>query len=600
MTTLSHRTFETATTKPVLAIKDLSVTLSREGRRSCVLDSISFDLFPGEIVALVGESGSGKTSIGLTIQGLLPRESQPQVTGSILLTGIELVGAGAHTLRHARRHVVRVISQDPMSALNPTMTIRRQMRESNGASNASIADWLSRTGLPDPHRIADTLPHRLSGGQRQRVLIAMAMMAKPKLLIADEPNTALDVTTQEQILNLFRDRAREHTAILFVTHDLAVAASLADRVLVLYAGRIVEIGHIRDVVRNPAHPYSAGLLAARFDFNSDRLRPLPTLPPERGQSANIESACAYATRCPLVQPDCTAIRPALLPVSSHRGTAACLHAEQTPSLAKPGPLSKPWPAKITQEGTVLKLSNVGKSYPTGARSFWGFRRLKPVLKSVSLSIKSGECVALVGESGAGKSTLLRIAAGLLAPESGKVSRFDDLLPQVVFQDPISALTPWLSIGEQIGERLRALSRDSDYRRRRVGEALNLVGLDPVLMDALPSELSVGQCQRAVVARGVIVRPKLLLCDEPISAMDVSLAATTLNLLGDLRRRLGMAMLFVTHDLAAARIIADRVAVLKDGELVEVADPDTLLAAPQTAYTRSLIAAVPRLDTRQGR
>src|SRR5262245_42295815 len=257
-------------------------------------------MFSGEIIALVGESGSGKTSIGLTLQGLLPREYRPLVAGSIRLAGIELVGAGRRTWRSARRHLIRAISQDPMSALNPTMTIRRQLRESNGGA---IEDWLSRTGLPDPDRIADALPHRLSGGQRQRVLIAMSMMAKPKLLVADEPTTALDVTTQAQILDLLRDLAREQqTAILFVTHDLSVAASLADRLLVLYGGRIVEIGRMQDVARNAAHPYSAGLLAARYHLDSDRRRPLPMLPSERTRSMNVENACAYATRCPIAQP----------------------------------------------------------------------------------------------------------------------------------------------------------------------------------------------------------------------------------------------------------------------------------------------------------
>ncbi|MET3521892.1 ABC transporter ATP-binding protein [Mesorhizobium abyssinicae] len=587
-------------TESVLAVKDLSVFLSREGRPSRVLDGISFDMFPGEIIALVGESGSGKTSIGLTLQGLLPRENLPQVGGSIRLAGIELVGAGRRTWQLARRQLVRAISQDPMGALNPTMTIRRQMRESNGEAEGSIEDWLRRTGLPDPDRIADALPHRLSGGQRQRVLIAMAMMARPKVLIADEPTTALDVTMQAQILDLLRGLAREQrTAILFVTHDLRVAASLADRILVLYAGRIVEMGRMQDVARKAAHPYSAGLLATRFDLDSDRRRPLPTLPSERIPSVTIENACAYATRCPIAQPDCTAIRPSLEPASAHSGAVACLYQEQTPLLSTHGAGAEPWPPQAIQQTAALRLSNVGKTYPTGARSFWGPRQPQPVLRSVNLSIKLGECVALVGESGAGKSTLLRIAAGLVVPDSGTVTRFDKIPPQVVFQDPVAALTPWLTIGEQIGERLRAVSLDSDYGRRRVGEAMKLVGLDPVLMDALPAEISVGQCQRAVLARAVIVPPRLLLCDEPISAMDVSLAATTLNLLSDLRRRLDMAMLFVTHDLAAARIIADRVAVLKDGELVEIADPDAIIAAPQSAYTRSLIEAMPSLQTGGG-
>ncbi|MDB5586053.1 MAG: putative ABC-type peptide transport protein [Devosia sp.] len=582
-------------TEPVLTIKDLSVVLSRDGRANRVLDGISFDVAPGEIIALVGESGSGKSTIGLTLQGLLPKESEPKISGSVLLDGVEIVGAKPGVLRAARRQLVRAVSQDPMGSLNPTMTIGRQMRESGVGD---IVDWLGRTGLPDPERIADSFPHRLSGGQRQRVLIAMSMMTGPKLLIADEPTTALDVTIQAQILDLLRKLAREQqTAILFVTHDLSVAASLADRVLVLYAGRVAEIGGVRDVIRNPAHPYSAGLLSARFDFTSDRLRPLPTLPVERSRPRDATNACAYAHRCPIVQEDCTTIRPALRTVGNHSGAAACLHAEQTPAATDTSRTRPLWPESVVQRSAVaLELFQISKGFATGAKNFWGVRAPRPVLKSVDLTIRQGECVALVGESGSGKSTILRIAAGLLKPDSGDVSRVDKIAPQVVFQDAVAALTPWLSVGEQIGERLRPLGLSAEESRRRVAEAMELVGLDVGLMQALPSELSGGQCQRAVVARAVVVPPKLLLCDEPISAMDVSLAATTLNLLGDLRRRFGMAMLFVTHDLAAARIIADRIAVLQHGELVEDGDPDALIAAPKAAYTRALIAAMPSLHT----
>ncbi|WP_234841649.1 ABC transporter ATP-binding protein [Sinorhizobium meliloti] len=571
------------------------MTLSRNGRPFRVLDNITFELFPGEIVAVVGESGSGKSSLGLALQGLLPRESEPHMKGLIQLAGIELVGAGERVLRSARRHLVRAIPQDPMDALNPTMTIGRQMRESGDVDDASVLHWLRQTGLSDAKRIADALPHRLSGGQRQRVLIAMGMMAKPKLLIADEPTTALDVTIQAQVLDLLRHLSHEQqTTILFITHDLAVASSLADRVLVLYAGRIAEFGRIQDVLRNPGHPYTAGLLAARYDFNSNRLRPLPTLPAERTRSIGAACSCAYATRCPLAQADCSTTRPSLRPTPVHPGLVACLHTEQTPLLVGPDVDAKSWPTEAVQDSLALELSNVRKSYATGVRLLWAGGRTHPVLKSINLTIKLGECVALVGESGAGKSTILRIAAGLLAPDSGHVSHVDKIPPQVVFQDPVSALTPWLTIGEQIGDRLRALGMDIENRRIRVAEALKLVGLDPALMHALPAELSVGQCQRAVVARAVVVPPKLLLCDEPVSSMDVSLAATILNLLGDLRRRFGMAMLIVTHDLAAARIIADRIAVLKGGEIVEVAAADSLIAATRTAYTRSLVSAVPSL------
>jgi peptide/nickel transport system ATP-binding protein len=580
--------------EPVLIVKGLTVELSRNGRAACVLDQVGFEMAPGEIVALVGESGSGKSTIGLSLQGLLPIESQPAVTGSIRLAGAEIVGASQPLLRAARRSQVRAVPQDPMAALNPTMTIRRQLAESTDG-DVSVIDWLRRTGLADPERIAESYPHRLSGGQRQRALIAMAMMACPKLLIADEPTSSLDVPTQAQILELLRDLARERqTATLFITHDLAVAASLADRIIVLYAGRIAEISDVREILATPAHPYSAGLLAARFDLDSDRMRPLPTLPAERRQGELQDDACAYALRCPLVHADCSANRPPLGPTPVHNGTVACFHAEQTRSIARRAP-AEVWPAGMaTKHAVVLRLSNVTKSFATGTRTLMGRRRPQAVLNGVSFLIRSGECVALVGESGAGKSTILRIAAGLVAPDSGEVWRIDNTRPQVVFQDAGSALTPWLSIGEQIGERLRPLGIGFRERRRRVGEALDLVGLSPMLIEALPGELSGGQRQRAVIARAVVVPPRLLLCDEPISAMDVSLSATTLNLLGDLRRRLGMAMLFVTHDLAAARIIADRIAVLRDGELIEDNDPDRLIAAPRTAYTRSLIAAVPRL------
>jgi len=583
--------------EPALIVKDLTVELSRNGRASRVLEHVSFDIAPGEIVALVGESGSGKSTIGLALQGLLPDESQPKLAGSIRVAGLEMVGARKSLLRAARRSKVRAVPQDPIAALNPTMTIRQQMAESTDA-DVSIIDWLGRTDLADPERIADSYPHRLSGGQRQRALIAMAMMARPKLLIADEPTTALDVVTQAQILSLLRNLTREQqTATLFITHDLGVVASLADRIIVLYAGRIAEIGHMKDVLERPAHPYSAGLLAARFDLESDRLRPLPTLPAERGKGEIHDDACAYSQRCPLVRADCAVKRPPLRPTSIHNGAVACFHAEQTRSIARRA-VAAAWPARANAESAVaLRFSGVSKSFAMGIRSLWGQRRPRAVLRDVSFSIRLGECVALVGESGAGKSTILRIAAGLVTPDSGEVSRIDDTRPQVVFQDAGSALTPWLSIGEQIGERLRLLGIGSRERRKRVGEALDLVGLSSMLVDALPVELSGGQRQRAVIARAIVVPPRLLLCDEPTSAMDVSLTAATLNLLGDLRRRLGMAMLFVTHDLAAARLIADRIAVLRDGQLIEDDDSDRLIAIPRTAYTGSLIAAIPRLHTR---
>jgi peptide/nickel transport system ATP-binding protein len=326
---------------------------------------------------------------------------------------------------------------------------------------------------------------------------------------------------------------------------------------------------------------------------------LPTLLIERDPIAGVDNACAYVARCPLAQRDCTAARPLLRPNPDHTGgLVACLHAEQTASLLKRAAATDPWPVPAPRGDVALGLANVSKSFAVGVRPIGDGQQRVVVLQSIDLSIRQGECVALVGESGAGKTTLLRIAAGLLPPDAGVVLR--DGAPQIVFQDALASLTPWLTIGEQVGERLRRSGLRNAERHRRVSEAFDLVGLDPALMRALPAELSGGQAQRAVIARAVIVPPKLLLCDEPISATDVSIAAATLNLLGSLRRRLGMAMLFVTHDLAAARIIADRIAVLHDGRLIEDGDAEGVVAAPKTAYTRALIAAVASLQPEPAR
>jgi len=577
---------------PILSIRDLYVRLSRDRLTSTVLDGVDLDMAAGEVVALVGESGSGKSTIGLALQGLLPAEARPQLSGSIRLDGREIIGAAPRELRDIRRTLVRSVPQDPMGSLNPTMSVGQQLSET-GLSSEAVIDWLTRTGLRDADRIAGDLPHRLSGGQRQRVLIAMSMAAKPKLLIADEPTTALDVTVQAQILALLKTMARENnTAILFITHDLAVAAELADRVMVLYGGRVVEVGDTRSLIAAPAHPYSAGLLSARFDLASPRDRPLQTL---RSEASGIKPSgdhCNYIARCLLAEPECGARRPDLVRLDDER-QVACLRSNNVPELLAKVREAPAWPQAKAGSQHALELRRIEKSFasPTG---LFGRGRPKPVLQGIDLSIREGECVALVGESGSGKSTLLRIAAGLVKPDAGDVVWLGGMPPQVVFQDAVAALTPWLTIGEQIGDRLRKLGLSRAVRQLRVAEALQRVGLDPGLGAALPGELSGGQCQRVTVARAIVDPPRLLLCDEPISAMDVSLAAQTLNLLGNLRRSMGMAMLFVTHDLAAARLIADRIAVLEKGELVEIGDPDQIITSPEAPYTQMLVSAVPRL------
>ncbi|MBB3594248.1 peptide/nickel transport system ATP-binding protein [Rhizobium sp. BK529] len=585
--------------KAALSIVDLSVVLRQNGRDNLVLDRINLEAMPGEIIAVVGESGSGKSTLGTAIQGLLPAFSEPKVTGSIRLAGTEIVGARPAVLCAARHQLVRTIPQDPMGALNPTMTIRHQLRESAGGDDTFIRDWLDRVGLADADAILDAFPHRLSGGQRQRILIAMALMARPKVLIADEVITALDFALQDQVLELLREGAREHQmAVLFITHNLAAAASLADRIFVLYRGRVVEFGRTDDALTNPRHPYLAGLLATQFDFETDRRRLLPTLPVEQTQFANPENACCYAARCPVMRGECITGRPELhsLAIPSH--AAACIFPELADSAARRYRTTEIWPpAPAAGPVEALRLSSVSKSFTTTVGLF-GRRRERQVLESVDLSVRLGQCVALVGESGAGKSTILRLAAGLLAPDGGEIFRID-VSPQVIFQDAVASLTPWLPIGQQIGDRLRHLGLGKVERVHRVREAFELVGLDKGLMSSLPSSLSVGQCQRAVIARAIVLPPKLLLCDEPISALDVSLAATTLNLLGRLRRQLGMAVLFITHDLAAARIIADRIAVLDQGRVVQQGDPDATTAGFGPLSMSAILAAIPKTPASTG-
>ncbi len=567
-------------TDPVLSVRDLGVVLHRDEVPNRVLDGVSFDVMAGGITALVGESGSGKSTIGLAIQGLLAQDATPVVAGSIRLAGTEVVDAPAARLRDLRRTLVRMVPQDPLSALNPVMRVGRQLHE-GAAQGQRPEDWLPRVGLPDVARIMAAWPHELSGGQRQRLLIAMAMMSGAPLIVADEPTTALDVTVQAQILRLLRQLATDQgMAVLFVTHDLGVAAELADRIVVLYGGRVAEHGVAGVVLRQPRHPYSRALLSARFDLKADRARPLPVTQGDPPGPAAVRIGCAFAPRCAWAVGLCREVAPPLASPDEVGTRVACHRSDEVQSaMIAPTP---PWSVIATRAEVALSLTGVSLAFGTVT-----------VLQNVNLTVRNGEAVALVGISGSGKSTILRLAAGLLRPGTGQVMVAGSR-PQMVFQDAMSSLTPWLTVGEQLGERLRPLRLSGDEARSRVAQALAQVGLPPDAARALPRELSGGQAQRVAVARAIVVPPDVLLCDEPISAMDVSLAAQTLNLLGQLRRDLGMAMVFVTHDLAAARIIADRIVVLAQGRIVEDGAAEDVVARPTSMQAQELIAATPRL------
>jgi len=570
------------TTTAVLSLRNLAVSYPGGVQ---ALRGVSLEVAPGEIVGLVGESGAGKTVLGLAALGLLPPSAE--LDGHVFLGDTDMATATDEQRRIARKRFAGAVFQDPMTSLNPTMTVGRQVAEATGSMAAAI-EALDRARVPDAHRRAGQYPHELSGGLRQRVMIAMAVAGAPALIVADEPTTALDVTVQAEILRLLSDlRDETGSSILFVTHDLAVAASLADRVAVLYGGRLAEVGPAPELLQRPDHPYTVGLLAARPSLDSPRGRPLPVLPGEPPDPRAYVDACPFAPRCPLVTPACEERLPQVTAAPSHDGLVACLRAgEAQPSLLQVQGRF------LGQEQTVgrppaLRLDDLTKAF--GSRNFQHV-----AVDGLTLEVPAGGAVALVGESGCGKTTTLRMAVGLERPDTGTVEIGEGGRPQLVFQDAGASLTPWLSVSEHLEERLRSEGSTAPQRAERVREVLALVGLPISVLGLRPRQLSGGQRQRVAIARAITVPPALLACDEPISALDVSLAAVVLNLLCQLRAELGMAILFVTHDLSIARLVGDCVAVMHDGQIVEEGPPEMVLDSPQHPKTQALVASIPRL------
>jgi peptide/nickel transport system ATP-binding protein len=570
-------------TTAVLSLRNLAVSFPGGVQ---ALRGVSLEVAPGEIVGLVGESGAGKTVLGLAALGLLPPSAE--LDGHVFLGDTDMATATDEQRRIARKRLAGAVFQDPMTSLNPTMTVGRQVAEAAGSMAAAI-HALQRARVPDAPRRARQYPHELSGGLRQRVMIAMAVAGPPALIVADEPTTALDVTVQAEILQLLTELRNETgSSMLFVTHDFAVAANLADRVAVLYGGRLAEVGPTKQLLRQPDHPYTVGLLAVRPSPDAPRGRPLPVLPGEPPDPRAHVDACPFAPRCPLVIPACEERLPQVTAAPRHAGLVACLRAgEPQPSLLQP-------PGRFTDRGRplgrppALRLDDLTKAF--------GSRQSRHVaVDGLTLEVSAGGAVALVGESGCGKTTTLRMATGLERPDSGTVEVGEGGRPQLVFQDAGASLTPWLTVRELLQERLRAEGLAASERAARAREVLALVGLPISVLGLRARQLSGGQRQRVAIARAIAVPPALLACDEPISALDVSLAAAVLNLLCRLRAELGMALLFVTHDLAVARLVGDRVAVMHAGHIVEEGPPETVLERPQHPQTKALVAAIPRLE-----
>ena len=568
----------------------------------------------GEIVALVGESGlwaNRRRRCRCSVCSVKAR-SLPRSLGEAQVLDIDMLGPPTDVRRELRRRNLGAVFQDPTGSLNPTMTIGRQLGEITASPEEAVA-LLAAVGVPDAQLRLRSYPHELSGGQRQRVMIAMAIAGDPALVVADEPTTALDVTIQAQILQLIR-RLRDELgcAFLVVTHDLGVAAQIADRVAVCYAGRVLETGPMSTVLRAPTHPYTAALMRSRITLESDRLQTLATLPGEPPDMRTPPPGCPFAPRCEFVIDACTEAPPPLTR-SGPDQFAACIRADELrETLAertqggiehlyereepKPPDDGKPRVAatRKTASGAApaVRISGLEKAFKLRGA---GRKARVHALRGIDLEVGSEECIALVGESGCGKSTLLRTVAGLTKPDAGTVAIEAGGRPQMVFQDAAASLTPWMSVGDQIAERLRGSGHSGRSIREQTAEALARVGLSADVAEYRPGHLSGGQQQRVAIARAIVVPPPVLLCDEPTSSLDVSLAATVLNLISQLRHDLGIAVMFVTHDLAVASFVADRIAVMYLGRIVEIGPAEEIANDPAHPYTQALLSAVPDLD-----
>jgi peptide/nickel transport system ATP-binding protein len=598
------------------------VGIEHRGRRgvSRILDDVSLSIAPGEALGLVGESGCGKSTVALAAMRYLPMGMR-LTGGRILFDGDDMATMPERELRRLRGSRIAMVYQDPMSSLNPVMTVGRQLVEVpllHGETDPARAReraiaMLGEVRLPDAAAMMDRYPHQLSGGQQQRVVIAMALMSEPALLVMDEPTTGLDVTIEAAILELVRDlRVRFGTAILFISHNLGTVARLCDRVGVLYAGRLVEIGAARDVFSRPAHPYTRGLLDALPDL--DRPRGAAPLVPIRGTLSAEDRArpgCAFAPRCDHADPArCGSGTIALRQAGDGAGHAArCARLEDLPARVAASDAVSAAPDAAAGP-VLLEARGVGKWYTIGGGLSGGQRRVVRALTDVSLEARRGRTLAIVGESGSGKSTLARVVAGLVGDATGEMRLGDrrlagpvDTRPadlvrrvQMVFQNPDSTLNPSHTVGFALMRplrRLRGLSAQAAaVEARRLMERVQL----PVeLLDRRPAHLSGGQRQRVAIARALAGEPDLLIADEPVSALDVSVQAAIVNLLADLRAGSDLALVLISHDLALVRHMADQVAVMYLGRVVEYGPADLVFAPPFHPYTEALLAAAPRPD-----
>ena len=573
---------------PLLKIEDLSLEFRRDSQWNPILHHINFSLDEGEVLGIVGESGSGKSVTALSAMQLLNPKTTRYPSGKILFrsknndreTPLDILTASESTMHTIRGNQIGMIFQEPMTSLNPVIRCGEQITEqiilhkhiSKKEAKEQVISLFNEVMLPRPTQIFDSYPHELSGGQKQRIMIAMAMSCNPKLLIADEPTTALDVTIQKNILELIRSLQQKHgMSVLFITHDLGVMAKVADRTIVMYKGDIVEENTVRNIFLNPQKPYTKQLIACRPSMNQR----LKTLPQVSDFAGNDDAAVQDILTKLTVKPE-----------------------ERKAALTK-----------LYSGDKIVTIKSLNKVYKLRKRKLFEKQQFLHALKDINLDIYEGETLGLVGESGCGKTTLGRTLLRLIEPSSGEVSFQGKNLVrlssselrevrkdlQIILQDPYSSLNQRLTIGEALMEpmRVHGILQNDKERKKRVIELLERVSLNESHFYRYPHEFSGGQRQRISIARALSVNPKFIICDESVSALDVSVQAQVLNLLNELKSEFHFTYIFISHDLSVVKFMADRIAVMQQGAIVEIGEADTLCSNPQTAYTQKLIDSIPQ-------
>jgi peptide/nickel transport system ATP-binding protein len=603
-----------------LNVQNLVVDLQTEVGMARAVDALNITLQKGQTFALVGESGCGKSMTALSLLRLLPDNAVIQ-NGKVNLSDLDVFQLSENQMRTIRGRRISIIFQEPSTSLNPVMTVGDQILEvihqhtelrAEDARSRAI-DWLKKVGLPEPERRMGSYPFEMSGGQLQRVMIAIALAAEPDLLIADEPTTALDVTIQAQILDLLKSLQQERgMAMLLITHDLAVVSGMADQVALMYAGQIVEVASAADFFVRPSHPYAKLLLQALpgEDLRGRQLAAIHgTVPP----LTQAFKGCRFAPRCPYQTDACTEKAVVMTALSeSHNVRCVRVNDVTLQSLSLP-PLLERLPESAHDHSVLLSVKDLSVTYSMGGGVLGGKKTFQAV-KNVSFEIQKGQTLALVGESGCGKTTIGKALLQLLTPQTKVIGQAmlqgQDLFQlqgqalqasrkqmQIIFQNPFASLNPRMRVQEILEEGMKSLHPEWSVQQRQADlkVLMDQVGLRTDALDRYPHEFSGGQRQRIAIARALAVKPSLIVCDEPTSALDVSVQAQILNLLRELQDHLGVSYLFVTHNIGVVAYLADKVAVMHAGELVEMGDASQILNNPQDPYTKSLLSAVPKLN-----